>query len=209
MEVTHLSLSPNDTNDADMIDRRIFIGESYDDDFCYRFFRKKDLKKLYEHFLEQVIPLAKRIMDLSRHPNDERLYNELNGHFFVITDPSIQEIIDGNYEFFVGSNDFIPERHCIRDHIWQTFTWYLAWSTGNNDNWSRDRSNVIRHFRYFLVHRCMSNILERAYNMYVDVFYTKMGVSVFLDYLENIGVIRYEDFSQAYDDYITILNSII
>ncbi|CAG8816182.1 3018_t:CDS:1, partial [Gigaspora rosea] len=38
-------------------------------------------------------------MDISHHPNDERLYNELNGHFIVITDPSIQEIIDGDCEF--------------------------------------------------------------------------------------------------------------
>ncbi|CAG8852582.1 2966_t:CDS:2, partial [Gigaspora margarita] len=52
--------------------------------------------------------------DLSHHPNDERLYNELNGHFFVITDPSIQEIIDGN-----------------------------------NNYWSRDRSNMIRHICWF------------------------------------------------------------
>ncbi|CAG8517176.1 17455_t:CDS:2 [Dentiscutata heterogama] len=106
MEITHLSLSPDDTYDADMIDRRIFI----------------------------VIPLTKKIMDISHHPNDERLYNELNGHFFVITDPSVQEIIDGDYEFFVGSNDFIPERHCIHSRIRQTFLWYLTWSGGNNDN---------------------------------------------------------------------------
>ncbi|CAG8856123.1 23190_t:CDS:1, partial [Gigaspora margarita] len=91
-----LSLNSDDTYDADMIDRRIYIGESYDDDFCYRFFRKKDLKKLYVHFLKQVMPLVKRIMDLSYHPNDERLCNKLNGHFFVITDLSIQEIINGN-----------------------------------------------------------------------------------------------------------------
>ncbi|CAG8796825.1 4642_t:CDS:2, partial [Dentiscutata erythropus] len=95
--------------------------EPNDDDIFNRFFRKKDLKKLYKLFLEQVIPLAKKIMDISHHPNDERLYNELNGHFFVITDPSVQEIIDGDYEFFVGSNDFIPERHCIRGRIRQTF----------------------------------------------------------------------------------------
>ncbi|CAG8796826.1 4643_t:CDS:2, partial [Dentiscutata erythropus] len=52
------------------------------------------------------------------HPNDERLYNELNGHFFVITDSSIQEIIDGDYEFFVGNNDIIPER---RAHLADLF----------------------------------------------------------------------------------------
>ncbi|CAG8504258.1 14063_t:CDS:2 [Dentiscutata heterogama] len=134
IEITHLPLSPDATYDADTINSRIFIGESYDNDFCYRFFRKKDLKKLYELFLEQVIPLTKKIIDISYYPNDKRLYNKLNSHFFVITDPSIQEIIDDNYKFFVGNNDIIPERHCICKHIWQIFLWYLAWSTGNNNN---------------------------------------------------------------------------
>ncbi|CAG8781126.1 37188_t:CDS:1, partial [Gigaspora margarita] len=92
MEITHLS--PDDTYDIDMIDRRIFINEPYDNDIFNRFFRKKDIKKLYRLFLEQVIPLAKEIIDISHHPNDERLYNELKGLFFVITDPSVQEIID-------------------------------------------------------------------------------------------------------------------
>ncbi|CAG8740845.1 14591_t:CDS:2 [Gigaspora margarita] len=74
MEITNLS--PDDTYDADMIYRRIFI-------------------------------------DISHHPNDERVYNELNSHFFVIIDPTVQKIIDGDYELFVGSNNFISERHCI------------------------------------------------------------------------------------------------
>ncbi|CAG8634640.1 18640_t:CDS:1, partial [Dentiscutata erythropus] len=52
----------------------------------------------------------------------------------TVTDPSIQEIIDSNCEFFVSNNDIIPERYCIHEYIWQTFSWYLAWSTGNNDN---------------------------------------------------------------------------
>ncbi|CAG8457595.1 4429_t:CDS:2 [Gigaspora margarita] len=159
MEITHLS--PDDTYEADMIDRRIFI-EPYDDDTFNRFFRKKDLKKLFRFFLEQVIPIAKEIMDISHHPNDERLYNELNGHFFIITDPSVQEIIDGDYEFFVGSNNFIPERHCIRGHIQQTFIWYLIWSTEDNDNLSTNRSDMVRHFNMleFLTQRWISNQSE-------------------------------------------------
>ncbi|CAG8852581.1 3393_t:CDS:2, partial [Gigaspora margarita] len=45
MEITHLS--SDDTYDADMIDKRIFVGEPHDDKIFNRFFRKKDLKKLY------------------------------------------------------------------------------------------------------------------------------------------------------------------
>ncbi|CAG8608034.1 1283_t:CDS:2, partial [Racocetra fulgida] len=142
MEGTHLSLSSDDTYDADMIDRRTFVGESYDNDIFNRYFRKKDLKKLYKLFLKQVIPFTKKIMDTAHHPDDERLYNELNGHFFVIIDPFIQDIIDGDCKFFVGSNDNIPERYCIRGRIRQTLSWYLTWSRENNDNWSIDRNLI-------------------------------------------------------------------
>ncbi|CAG8752543.1 13795_t:CDS:1 [Gigaspora margarita] len=141
-------------------------------------------------------------MDISHHPNDERLYNELNGHFFVITDPSVQEIIDGDYEFFVGSNNFILEKHCIHECIRHTFLWYLIWSTEDNDNLSIDKSNMVRHFRYFLVHCCMNDILERAYYMYVGSFNTKMDASFFLNHLKYIADLRYEDISQEYDNYI-------
>ncbi|CAG8796425.1 17804_t:CDS:1, partial [Cetraspora pellucida] len=182
MEIANLS--PDYTYDADMIDRRIFIGESYDDDFWIRYFRKKDLQRLYELFLEQVIPFAKEILETSFHSNDERLYNELFGHLSTITDPFIQERIHGNCEFFVGSNDIIPDSHCIRDRIWKTFLWYLTWSMEHNDNCSGNRSNMVRHLRYFLVHRCMSDILEKAYDIYVDVFATKIGVTFFLEHLE-------------------------
>ncbi|CAG8781122.1 37187_t:CDS:2 [Gigaspora margarita] len=170
--------SPDDTYNADMIDRRIFI-EPYDDDVFNRFFRKKDLKKLYRLFLEQVIPIAKEIMDISHYPNDE-----------------------SDYEFFVGSNNFIPERYCIHGHIQQTFLWYMIWSTEDNNNLSTDRSNMVRHFNYFLVHHCMNNILERAYDMYVGVFDTKIDVSFFIDHLRHVTNLRFEDISQEYDNFI-------
>ncbi|CAG8690628.1 39044_t:CDS:2 [Gigaspora margarita] len=104
MEIARLSLSPDDIYDTDMIDKRIFIGEPNVDDIFNRFFRKKDLKKLYKLFLEQIIPFAKKIMDILM------------------------------MKVFVGSNDFIPERHCIRGRIRLTFLWYLTWSGGNIDN---------------------------------------------------------------------------
>ncbi|CAG8841995.1 43398_t:CDS:2, partial [Gigaspora margarita] len=50
-----------------------------------------------------VIFFVKEIMNTSYYSNDKRLYNELNGHFFIITDPSVQEIIDDDYEFSAES----------------------------------------------------------------------------------------------------------
>ncbi|CAG8486400.1 7319_t:CDS:2 [Cetraspora pellucida] len=142
------NLSPDNTYDADMIDRKIFIGESYDAEFWIRYFRKKDLQRLYKLFLEQVIPFAKEILKTFFHSNDERLYNELFGHLSTITDPFIQERIQG-----------------------------------------------------IVTHRCMSDILEKAYDIYVDVFTTKIGVTFFLEHLECIAELRYEDISYAYNNY--------
>ncbi|CAG8682769.1 33534_t:CDS:2 [Gigaspora margarita] len=187
----NLSLSPNDTYNANIIDNKIFIRESYDDDYWTRYFRKKDIQKLYKLFLEQVIPIAKRIMETSLHPNDEVLYKELFDYYSVITDPSIQEKIDGDCEFFIGVNEIIPDLH--------------FWSTGFNDSYSERRSNIVRHFRYFFVHRCMNNILEKAYDMYISVFDIKIGAIFFLDYLESILELRYENIDQIFVNYVNSL----
>ncbi|CAG8682758.1 33533_t:CDS:2 [Gigaspora margarita] len=136
-----------------MIDSKIFIRESYDDDYWTRYFRKKDIQKLYKLFLEQVIPIAKRIMETSFYPNDEVLYKELFGHYSVITDPSIQEIIDGDCKFFIGGNEIIPD------------------------------------FIVFVVE-------------YGKPFY---GATFFLNYLESIPELRYENINQIFVNYVNSL----
>ncbi|CAG8857198.1 37985_t:CDS:1, partial [Gigaspora margarita] len=49
-----------------------------------------------------VIFFVKEIINTSHYSNDKRLYNELNGLFFIITDPSVQELIDNDYEFLLA-----------------------------------------------------------------------------------------------------------